>query len=102
MKRVKASVRTVQTQLSFTNHSGNTPEFQLEQTELSKTPENCRKYLRSGMEHAKRVVVVVLLRVFERSTDVMNSIWSAKFSWEPGGHRCRRVSRYADAFCFFL
>ncbi|KFH65726.1 hypothetical protein MVEG_07830 [Podila verticillata NRRL 6337] len=47
MKRAKASVRTVQTQLSFINHSGNTPEFQQEQKELGKTPESCRKYLRS-------------------------------------------------------
>ncbi|KAF9300043.1 hypothetical protein BGZ74_008352 [Mortierella antarctica] len=47
MKRAKASVRTVQTQLSFSNHSGNTPAFQQEQKELSNTPENCDKYLRS-------------------------------------------------------
>jgi len=59
MKRAKASMRTVQTQLSFVNHSGNTPEFQKEQKELSKTPESCRKYLRSGEEQAKRFVVIV-------------------------------------------
>lgn len=59
MKRAKASVRTVQTQLSFVNHSGNTPEFQQEQKELSKTPESCRKYLRSGEEQAKRFMMIV-------------------------------------------
>ncbi|KAF8935667.1 ATP-dependent DNA helicase Q5 [Haplosporangium bisporale] len=60
MKRAKASVRTVQTQLSFINHSGNTPEFQQEQKELGKTPESCRKYLRSGEEQAKRFVMMIV------------------------------------------
>lgn len=59
MKRAKASMRTVQTQLSFVNHSGNTPEFQQEQKELGKTPESCRKYLRSGEEQVERFVIMV-------------------------------------------
>lgn len=80
MKRAKASVRTVQTQLSFSNHSGNTPAFQ-EQKELSNTPENCDKYLRSGKKHIKRAVAFALLRVFEHSTDFADSVRPAKLSW---------------------